>query len=106
MIEIAMAGASVLSSLAVCLLVMRMLWNRPLETRGMAGLGLTVLHMAFSLVIPAAGWIALRPQRPALFALSVLVFYLVSLIILVVAIIRWLQTGSVQRNGSPNGPAT
>lgn len=104
MVEIALAGAPVLVSLAVCLLLIRMLGDRPVETRGMAGLAATVLHMALSLVLPAIVWVAARPDRPVVFALGVLAFYLISLIILVVAIIRWLQASSLRATGGSPGP--
>lgn len=106
MVEIATAGGAVLFSLVLCLFAMRMLKGRPIETRGMAGLGLTAVHMALSLVLPAICWVAFRPERPLLYTFGVLVFYLISLIILVAAIIRWLRAGSPQRDRSPDDPVT
>lgn len=66
--------------------------SRPLESRGMIGLAATGIHLMLSLILAAAIWITVQPDRPAVFAFSVLIGYWLSLIALVVAIIRWIRS--------------
>jgi hypothetical protein len=97
--DIVLGAAGVLLSLGVALAVIWSQGSRAVETRGMVGLAATILHLVLSLAVPLAIWAAWRPEHGAAFMLSVLVFYWLSLIILVVAIIRWLRS-------APPRPAT
>lgn len=91
MLDAIIGAGAVLLSMGICLLLIRLQKNRPVEARGMAGLAATGAHLMLSLVFPAIAWVLRKPVYPLAFISSVLVFYWLSLIILVVAIIRWLR---------------
>ena len=91
MLDVILGGGAVLFSLTISLLAIRLLHDRPVADRGMVGLAATVAHLLLSLGLPGVFWILRKPVSPLAFISSVLVFYWLSLIILVVAIIRWLR---------------
>jgi len=86
----------VIISLCIALALLRIKWHIPLVKRGAVGLGLTVLHLILSMGLPLVIWGLFRPENTLAFMLSMLAFYLLSLIILVLAIIRWLLTAPLQ----------
>lgn len=92
-VDIASGGVPVVLALLVCLGLQRLLADRPMESRGVAGLGLSVVLLVLSLCLPALAWLVRPPHHPLAFVASVLVFYWISLMILVLTIIRWLRTG-------------
>jgi len=83
--------AGVLLSLALCLMLIWVQQGRSADSRGFAGLAVSGLHLILSLALPALIWMVRKPVSPLAFVLSVLVFYWVSLIILVLTIIRWIR---------------
>lgn len=89
--DVLLASLSVLLSLVIALCILRSYRGRAQTNGAMVGLALTVLHMILSLVLPAIAWIARAPSRPVVYLLTVLVFYWVSLIILVMIVIRWMR---------------
>lgn len=93
LLDIASAAAAVLLALALSLLALRVFSSRPIESRGMIGLAISVALLLLALAFPALLWIIRPPGHPLTFVLSVLFFYWFSLIILVLTIIRWLRHG-------------
>ena len=85
--------------LAVCgsmgLATALMYWQRdkPVDVRGISGLGFTAVHLFGTLILAAVIWSAGLVTRPLPFALSMLCFYWLSLIVLVLSIIHWIRRG-------------
>lgn len=105
MMDAVLGAAAVLVSLMISFSLLRMQKHRSVETRGVAGLAITVVHLFGSLALPALAWIVFKPTSQLSFILSVLVFYWVSLIVLVVTIIRWLRAaaGAAASSGASAG---
>ena len=102
-----LAGAAVGVSLAICLAVLLLQKDRPVDSRGMVGLGCTVIHLLATLILAGccwlAGWVP-GGGSPLPFVIGLLAFYWLSLIILVLLIIRWIKGGpaAVQRKDQEN----
>ena len=91
MLDAMLGAGAVLLSLAMSLALLRLQKHRAVDTRGMVGLAITVVHLFGSLALPGVIWVFFKPATQLSFILSVLVFYWLSLIFLVMAIIRWLR---------------
>jgi hypothetical protein len=100
--DIVLGAVGVLISLGISVGILWSQMWRSVETRGMVGLAVTMVHLVLSLVIPGLIWAAWRPDETLWFFLSVLVFYWVSLIILVMAIIRWLRSAPARPATAPD----
>lgn len=103
MMEVLWAAISVGASLALSLLLLHLRSGCRPEKRAMVGLGTTVVHMVVSLVLTGTLLVVLKSPQRLGFVVSVLAFYLFSLIILVVAIVRWMRAASEQSPVTPSG---
>lgn len=94
MLDAMLGAGAVLGSLLISLAILRTQKHRSADTRGIAGLGISVVHLLLSLALPALVWIVFKPVSQLSFILSVLVFYWLSLIVLVMTIIWWLRAAA------------
>ena len=95
MTDVMLGAVAVLLSMAACLAGLWLAKDRPVESRGMIGLAATGAHLMLSLAVPALVWIVRKPSAPLAFVISVLFFYWLSLIIMVIVIIRWIRGAQV-----------
>ena len=98
--EMLLAAAAVGLSMAVSMWLLRLQQDKPLDRRGVTGLGVTGVHMILSLVLAALVMTSGEVGRLVTFIAGILVFYWISLIILVVAIVRWIR-GDAPKNPVP-----
>jgi hypothetical protein len=103
MMEVLWAAIVVGVSLALSRLLLHLQSGCRPERRAMVGLSTTVVHMVVSLVLTGTLLVVFKSDRPLGFVVGVLAFYLFSLIILVVAIVRWMRAASDQSPVTPSG---